>query len=579
MTREKDTKDNIADLRKRAEKTLSPQLSDTEGIFSLSPEELQRLVHELRVHQIELEMQNEDLRQSQMQLEELKDKYLDLYDFAPVGYVTLTDKGLILEANLTAIRLLGVEGQKLIKKPFSGFVCQPYGDAYYFHLQQVFETESGQSCEIELKRKDGTLFFAQLKSLAARDESGHFGRCRTVITDITERKRSEEALRESEGHYRSLFEQAKRQEQLYLSLLDCSADPIVVYDLEGKVRYLNAAHTNLFGWTMEEAFGKRLNTVPESDQGVTFSTINQIVTEGVTTRTYDTRRLSKEGRLVDVSVSGARYLDHEGKAAGMVVILRDITDKKRAEVALRDSEEKYRRIVETANEGVWEMDAQFRTTYVNRIMAQMLGYTEEEMLGRTVHSFMYEEDLQEHHKRMENRRAGQDEIYERRFRRKDGSEAWLIVSATAIKGPEGNFAGSFAMLTDITDRKKAEEALRESEEKYRLFIETANEAVFVAQNGVLRFANRRCIELTGYSEAELLSKPMIDFIHPDDREMVVQYHQCRLGGYDAPHTYSLRIIDKDGVIKWLNLNSVLIRWDGFSCRSGFWVRHQRPQGS
>ena len=112
---EKDSEGKFSGLRTRAEETLSRKPSDMEDISALSPEEVQRLVHELRVHQIELEMQNEDLRQAQIKLEELKDRYLDLYDFAPVGYVTLNEKGLILEANLTAVRLLGVERQSLIE--------------------------------------------------------------------------------------------------------------------------------------------------------------------------------------------------------------------------------------------------------------------------------------------------------------------------------------------------------------------------------------------------------------------------------------------------------------------------------
>ena len=124
MAQEKDSEGKFSRLRTRAEETLSRKPSDMEDISALSPEEVQRLIHELRVHQIELEMQNEELRQAQIKLEELKDRYLDLYDFAPVGYVTLNEKGLILEANLTAVRLLGEERQTLIKRPFSRFVCQ-----------------------------------------------------------------------------------------------------------------------------------------------------------------------------------------------------------------------------------------------------------------------------------------------------------------------------------------------------------------------------------------------------------------------------------------------------------------------
>jgi PAS domain S-box-containing protein len=132
-----------------------------------------------------------------------------------------------------------------------------------------------------------------------------------------------------------------------------------------------------------------------------------------------------------------------------------------------ESPETYRRIVETANEGIWAMDSQSRITFVNRRMAELLGYEEEEMLGRQMSSFMFEEDSEDHPTKMEVRRQGANQRYERRFRRKDGGALWIIVSATAFKDSDGQFAGSFAMFTDITDRKKVEDALRERESLVR----------------------------------------------------------------------------------------------------------------
>ena len=187
MTQEKNPKDNFSELRQRAEETFGSKSSDIEDITTLSPEDIQRLVYELRVHQVELEIQNENLRQSQVKLEELKDKYLDLYNFAPVGYITLNEKGLILEANLTIVRLLGVEKQSIMKMPFSHFITQEFGDVYHLHLQQVFETKSKQTCEINLVRKEGSHFYVKLESLPVQDENEKYNRCRTIVSDITER--------------------------------------------------------------------------------------------------------------------------------------------------------------------------------------------------------------------------------------------------------------------------------------------------------------------------------------------------------------------------------------------------------
>lgn len=207
MAQGKDSEGKFSRLRKRVEATLSREPPEMEDISGLSPEELQRLVHELRVHRIELEVQNEELRQAQVKLEELKDRYLDLYDFAPVGYVTLNEKGLILEANLTAVRLLRVERRSLTKMFFSRFVCPELGGTYYLHLQQVLETQSKQTCEIKLARDDGTHFFAQLETVAVQNETGQFNRFRTVLSDITERREAEEALQEAKDNLEARVEE------------------------------------------------------------------------------------------------------------------------------------------------------------------------------------------------------------------------------------------------------------------------------------------------------------------------------------------------------------------------------------
>jgi PAS domain S-box-containing protein len=132
-----------------------------------------------------------------------------------------------------------------------------------------------------------------------------------------------------------------------------------------------------------------------------------------------------------------------------------------AEDALRKSEEQYRLLVETSNEGIWAMDGDHVTTYVNRAMAEMLGYKPSEIIGTKVEEYFLPEDLSFHRERMKHRHAGQDEVYERRFRRRDGTSLWTLVSAKALKDDLGHFLGSFAMFNDITERKQAEEALHQ----------------------------------------------------------------------------------------------------------------------
>ena len=196
MANRDDFKKRLSVLRKQAEASLGERLHAPGGVAASSLTELEKLVHELRVHQIELEMQNEELRTAQDLLAESRNRYCDLYDFAPVGYLTLDRHGLILEINLTGAALLATDRPPMIGKPFQNFLVEEYADAFFLHKRQAFETRTRQRCEIKLRRSDGTTFDAQLESLAAGDRDGQFTRCRTIVFDITERKRAEEALRQ-----------------------------------------------------------------------------------------------------------------------------------------------------------------------------------------------------------------------------------------------------------------------------------------------------------------------------------------------------------------------------------------------
>jgi diguanylate cyclase (GGDEF)-like protein/PAS domain S-box-containing protein len=189
------------DLRRQAEEIIrgkTPQLS--EDLDTLSLKEQRQLLYELRVHQIELEMQNESLRQTQEELESSKSRYFNLYDVAPVGYFTQNKEGLILEANLTAGSLLGVARNTLVKKPMTRFIFRQDQDIYYHHRRQLFETGAAQVCDLRLVKKDASLFWARLESTIVQDSENGDTLYYTVISDIAERKQMEHKLEEMATH-------------------------------------------------------------------------------------------------------------------------------------------------------------------------------------------------------------------------------------------------------------------------------------------------------------------------------------------------------------------------------------------
>ena len=184
-------------LRQWAEKELKTASHSTEAFSEMSPEKMEALIHELQVHQIELQMQNDELRRIQGELGKTRDRYSHLYDFSPVGYFTLTEKGIIDEANLTIASMLGVERSNLIGKPFSRFILKDGQDLFYKLRHHLLETEESQVCELRLVRKGGKAFFANLECMVVRDSGDDSRFIRGAVSDITERHLIAEALQEA----------------------------------------------------------------------------------------------------------------------------------------------------------------------------------------------------------------------------------------------------------------------------------------------------------------------------------------------------------------------------------------------
>lgn len=189
MEKEKTATDR-SKLRRLAEKALEETAYGSHDLSEKSPEDIAFLIHELRVHQIELDMQNEELRRAQVDLEATRQRYFDLYDLAPVGYCTLSEKGFIMEANLTATTLLNVTRGEMLRKPLTRFILREDQDIYYRHLKHLFETGEPHACELRMVQQDGISFWAHLAATVYQEPDGE-PICRVVISDINYRKKSE----------------------------------------------------------------------------------------------------------------------------------------------------------------------------------------------------------------------------------------------------------------------------------------------------------------------------------------------------------------------------------------------------
>lgn len=215
---------------------------------------------------------------------------------------------------------------------------------------------------------------------------------------------------------------------------------------------------------------------------------------------------------------------------------------------LQKKEEEYRRLIETSNEGVWVIDQDHKTTFANARMLTMLGYTEKELIGKKPEEITVPEEIEDHMHEMQERRKGKTSIYERRFIRKDGSVIWVKSSATPIFDEKKQFVGSFAMMTDITERKKTE---LEREQFFKFFNLSTDIMVIADPNGAFKKVNPTCVNELGYSVTELLSKSFIDFVHPDDKQSTLDEmaRQIKTG---SSLNFENRYVCKDGKILWLS---------------------------
>jgi PAS domain S-box-containing protein len=222
-------------LHRQAEEIARAKVVRLPVNFKAPSSEEQRIIHELHGYQVELKIQNEDLLRTQSELEAARSRYFDLYDLAPVGYCTLSEKGLILEANLTTATLLGMARSELARQPITRFILKKDQDIYYRHRKQLFETDEPQACELQMVRQEGTIFWARLEATAAQDADGA-PVSRIVLSDITVHKLA------------ALSEMLKNQNEIFSQILNSLDALIFVIDMKThEIVFINTYGQNIWG--------------------------------------------------------------------------------------------------------------------------------------------------------------------------------------------------------------------------------------------------------------------------------------------------------------------------------------------
>ncbi len=391
--------------------------------------------------------------------------------------------------------------------------------------------------------KPGKRINVSLSISPIKDATGEIVGCSGIARDITERKRAEEALRISEERLRLAAQAGK----MFAYEWDVATDVVVRSGNIGAV----------LGPTSDEPLTRQqiLARVHPADRTLFIASVTETTPENPNVQiTY--RMLGADGSVVWLEKTAHAFFDGQGRVVRMIGMVADITERKLAEDSIKESEMRYRRIVETTNEGVWLLDSTLHNAYVNRQMAKMLGYEPGDMVGRSVFDFYFPEDAEDKKKVLMRRKQGVREEREERLRRSDGSELWVRLAATPVTKGNGEFDGALAMMSDITERKRAEEALHESEERLRLAAQIGRMFAYSwdAATDVIERSGESA-EILGVQKREAATGVTVSaMVHPDDKGRL-EAAMAKLS-LDNPMLHiTYRILRPDGAVAWLERNS------------------------
>jgi PAS domain S-box-containing protein len=505
-------------------------------------------------------------KEAEAALREKEERYRTILESIEDGYYETDIAGDFSFVNDAFCNIVDIPEDELIGTSYRKYTLPEATEEVYATFHKVFSSgKATRGFGHEIVRKSGEKRYIELSISLMRDSEGRRIGFRGIVRDMTDHKHAEAALRQSEEKYRSILESI--------------AEGYFEVDLAGNMTFFNDSLCKITGYSRVELKGKnnREYATPETAKKM-YQVFNEIYRTGRPAKVRDYEIILKNGGRKVLELSAGPMRDPSGEPVGFRGVVRDVTARKRAEKDLRESEERYRQLVEHAPSGIYEVDFVNRKFIsVNDVMCEYTGYTREELLSTSPIEILTKDSQPLFMQRLSKIFAGEEvpETVEYKIRRKDGKKIWVILNSRILY-ENGMPKGATVIVHDITERNLAEEAVRESEEKYRLLVDNANDGIFIAQDGIIKFPNPKTKEVLGYSEEELSHVQYLDLIHPQDRPLVDERQQRRQQGEEIPTTYTLRIINKGGEEMWAQINAVPITWEGRLATLNF-VRDITPQ--
>lgn len=471
--------DRLRKLRDEAEKTIQEI-----GAGNYLPEQvgvnLQKLLHELQVHQLELEMQNEELTRVQNLLEVEKNRYADLFDYSPVGYLIMDKDGFIHEVNHTFCKMVGLPKSEVASRNLKSLLNRESQDAFYFHLMDLDDKKSPTSCILHLKHSNKAVWVKmESKMFYFNDINEQV--IQSSVSDITSTKKIEEHL-------------------LRLSAaFDQSANSIVVTDTSGNIEYANPRFFQTTGFSPDEVIGQNPRIVKYEKSEIDYKEMWTTIASGKTWKGEFLNK-TKKGKLYWEIATITPVKNYEGQIINYLAIKEDITTRKLAEQKLQKAKDFYLKLLEDFPVMVWQCDTKGNFNFFNRTFADFTGNHKKELSVGDYDKMIFAQDLEVFQdafkKSLKNKSPF---IVEYRIKDRYDNYRWLLNHAKPFTDLDGNYGGFIATCIDIHDRKKVEERLIESEDKYRRMFEDSSLGIFkLDRNFSFVNANKAFATMFGY---------------------------------------------------------------------------------
>lgn len=546
---------DIGSLRKKAEDRVNAGPGKT--ISQFSETEALNLVHELQVHQLELELQNEELMRANEQVTLANKKFVELYDFAPSGYFSLSKEGNILELNLSGAKIIGNDRSALINKSFSFFVSNETKPEFDVFLTRIFNTKDKESCDVKLSTKDERPKYIHVSGIAT--ENGE--QCHLTVVDVTEQRFEKDSLQQSSLKWDAI--------------ISTSPDGIGMVSLDGKLLMMSDKLAVMHGYSVEEKNEYLGSSVFEFidpvHHEILISNLHNLLAGKSNYRITEYLAVRKDQSRFNVELYSTMIRDSNGNPASILYFERDITERKRSEEILRESEEKYRSIFESMQDVYYEatIDGTILEISPSIEVISKGQYTRNELIGKSLVGF-YEkqEDRNSFFSEIEKRGSVTD--YELSLRNKDGSVVSIAISSTLMYDANGKPFKIAGSMRDITERKMAEENLRNSEERYRSIFQGSVDGIMITGKESKRifYANSAQCKMLGYTEQELTSMTIAE-IHPEDIFRYALEEFERLARGEKALAENIQVLKKDGEILYVDIVASFITINGIEHIVGF----------